>query len=504
MSVSSEVSKVANPLVAPRERDDQVEAAPVTFTGGGSSAHWDIATKRIAFIILLVVGAGVLWLSRPVIPLLLISGVASYLLSPIVDLGERLRIPRSITTIVLYLLVLVGIIFLPIVLGPVLLQQLQSITDFDVNRTANAFLLWITERINSIPDSIQVIGFELPVGEMVQDVQQNFEQYVTLPNVTDILNALQQVLGTATSVVGSTASIGLSVVGGLVQVLVLSVLTFFISLYLTKDAPQIRAYVQGLFPLSFQPELAELIRRIGVMWTSFFRGQILLCLIIGVLTWFALELVGMPGALILAIVAGAMEIIPTVGPTLATIPAVIVALIQGSHVLDAYGINNLGFALIILSIYFIIQQLENTIIVPRVIGNSVNLHPVVVICGVIVGFNVAGIWGTFFAAPVIASLRIIAGYVHAKLLDYPPFHGEPFPPVRRRRPFIYRRTVTGDQLSTPSSRPDAPSVVNAPKAVTDTSPEPENRTPEERSTDGHHLTELAPELRAHPPAGERA
>jgi predicted PurR-regulated permease PerM len=503
MSVSSEASQVANPLVARREREEQVEVAPVAFNAEGASAHWDVATKRIAFIILLVVGAGILWLSRPVIPLLLISGVASYLLSPIVDLAERLRIPRAVSTIALYLLVLVGIIFLPIVLGPILLQQLQSITDFDVNRTANAFLVWITERINSIPDSLLIVGFEIPVGEMVQDVQQNFEQYVTLPNVTDILSALQQVLGTATSVVGSTASIGLSVVGGIVQVLVLSVLTFFISLYLTKDAPQIRAYVQGLFPLSFQPELAELIRRIGVMWTSFFRGQILLCLIIGVLTWIALELVGMPGALILAIVAGALEIIPTVGPTLATIPAVIVALIQGSHVLDAYGVNNLGFALIVLSIYFIIQQLENTIIVPRVIGHSVNLHPVVVICGVIVGFNVAGIWGTFFAAPVIASIRIIAGYVHAKLLDYPPFHGEPFPPKPKRRPFIYRRTVTGDQLSPPPSRAETAPDPAAPKVVTDTSPKLDHQSPAEPGGDNHHLAELAHELNTRSAAGER-
>jgi hypothetical protein len=154
-----------------------------------------------------------------------------------------------------------------------------------------------------------------------------------------------------------------------------------------------------------------------------------------------------------------MEIIPNLGPTLATIPAIIVALIQGSNVLEAHGINNLGFAVITAAIYFIIQQLENTIIVPRVIGNSVNLHPIVVICGVIIGFNLAGIWGAFFAAPVIASLRIVAGYVHAKLLDYPPFHGEPLTLAPARRPHVYRRTVTGDQLGALAPRPPGSSPV---------------------------------------------
>ncbi|HMN26988.1 MAG TPA: AI-2E family transporter, partial [Caldilineaceae bacterium] len=433
-----------------------VKAEPV-------GTQWDIPTKRTAFLILLVAGAGILWISRPVIPLLLVSGILSYFLSPIVDLAHRLRIPRGVSTIVLYLLVLLGVVLLPVVLVPVLLQQLRVITNFDVNRTAAAFLLWLTERINSIPPTIFIWGFPVPLGERVQDLQQNFAQYVTLPNLTDILNSLQQLVGTATSVVGSTAYIGISVVGTIVQVFVLSVLTFFMSLYLTKDSPQIREYVQGLFPRSFQPELAELIRRISGVWTAFFRGQLLLCLTIGVLTWLALELIGMPGALILAIVAGAMEVIPNLGPTLATIPAIIVALLQGSNVLGAYGVNNLGFALITVAVYFIIQQLENTIIVPRVIGSSVNLHPIVIICGVIVGFNLAGIWGAFFAAPVIASLRIVAGYVHAKLLDYPPFHGEPLPPPSRRRVHTYRRTITGDQMGNTPPRPSGTGAQAAPE-----------------------------------------
>jgi predicted PurR-regulated permease PerM len=408
-------------------------------------AAWDIATKRIALIILIIAGVGVLWLSRPVIPLLLVGGIGAYLLSPIVDLAERVRIPRGVTTIVLYALVLVGLILLPVVLVPVLIQQLRVITDFDVNRTSTAFIYWLTERLNSVPPTIEFFGFELPIGESIQAYQQNLGQVMTVPTLADLLNSVQQLVGTATTVVGSTASLGLSVVGSVVQILVVSILTFFLSLYLTKDAPLITTYVKGLFPRSFQPELAELIRRIGHIWQAFFRGQIMLCLTIGLITWGALQLVGMPGALILAIVAGAMEIIPNLGPTLATIPAVIVALIQGSDVLAEYGIGNLGFAGITLAIYFIIQQLENSIIVPRVIGNSVNLHPIVIICGVVIGFNVFGIWGAFFAAPVIASLRVIGGYVHAKLLDYPPFQDQRYG-RRVHGPSSYRRTVKGDQL----------------------------------------------------------
>jgi predicted PurR-regulated permease PerM len=452
MSVPSDGANVPPPLITRVEREEHPEVVTSAPAVEGTVASWDEATKRTAFIILLIIGAGVLWLSRPVIPLLVVAGVGAYLLSPIVDGAQRLRIPRSVTTILLYVLVLVGLILLPVVLVPVLLQQLQVITDFDVNGTAVALINWVTNSINRIPPTFEFLGFTFSIGESLQNYQQNLGQLLTVPTLADLLGSVQQVIGTATTVVGSTASLGLSVVGRVVQIFVLSILTFFLSLYLTKDAPQISEYVKGLFPRSFQPELAELIRRIGHIWQSFFRGQILLCITIGLITWGALQLVGMPGALILAIVAGAMEIIPNLGPTLATIPAVIVALLQGSDVLGVYGIGNLEFALITIAVYFIIQQLENAIIVPRVIGSSVNLHPIVIICGVVIGFNVFGIWGAFFAAPVIASLRVIGGYVHAKLLDYPPFQDQPWG-RRPRRPSVYRRTVTGDQLQGPAPTP---------------------------------------------------
>jgi predicted PurR-regulated permease PerM len=236
-----------------------------------------------------------------------------------------------------------------------------------------------------------------------------------------------------------------SVVGSIFQVLITFLLIFFLSLYMTKDSPSIRHYIEGLFPRNYQSEWIDLLRRMGYIWQSFFRGQLILCIVVGITTWLALELAGMPGALLLGILAGTLEIIPSLGPTLSMIPAVIIALIQGSTVLNEYGVNNFGFAMITVAIYFIIQQLENYILVPRIIGRGVNLHPIVVLCGVAIGFNLFGILGALFAAPVIASLRVLGGYIHAKLLDYPPFQSHPLPPDRRHTQ-VYRRTVRGDDL----------------------------------------------------------
>lgn len=443
-----------------------------------ASSRWDRATKRTVIVLLVIVFSFVLWLSRPVLPLVIVSALVAYLLSPIVDLGERIYIPRSISTITLFLLLFTGIILLPVVLVPVLLEQLNRLGAFNPTAVSLSVLRWLNTTIDHWPDAITIMNFHISIADTVDELRNNFQQYLVMPTIGELLTYIQQVIGTTTTVVGSTAIIGISVVGGIVQFFFTFLVTFFLSLYLTKDAPAIRNYAQSLLPPSYQPEFGELLRRVGFIWQAFFRGQIILSLVIGITTWLALETAGMPGALILGILAGALEVVPNLGPTMAMIPAVIVALIQGSDVLRPYGIDNIGFALITIGIYFLIQQLENNIVVPRVIGDSVNLHPVIVICGVVVGFSVGNILGAFLAAPLIASLRVIGSYIHAKLLDYPPFQDGRF--SARKRRLTYRRVVKGTELqrNTPRRRPftraKAAAVPDLTPAELDPPPVPEH------------------------------
>ncbi|HXF61793.1 MAG TPA: AI-2E family transporter, partial [Caldilineaceae bacterium] len=388
MTTSSEPTGRAPAPIAPGEPARQtapVRVMPRSEETVASSA-WDMATKRTVVVILLVAMVGIVWISRPVIPLLVVAGVIAYFLNPVVDLCERLHIPRTISTLVLYALLLIAVILTPVLLAPVLVAQLASL-NFDVPSTAFRLFAWVGETVATLPDTIDVFGFEVPLSGITQQIEQNFQEFTFVPTLAEILGYFQQLISTATNLVSSTAALGVSLVGSIVQVVVTFLVIFFLSLYLTKDAPLIRAYIEGLFPRSYQSEWIDLLRRMGIIWQAFFRGQMLLAVIVGVITWLALEVAGMPGALLLGLLAGAFEIVPTLGPILAMIPAVIIALIQGSTVLGEYGISNFGFALITIAIYFIIQQLENNILVPRIIGGGVNLHPVVVICGVAIGFN---------------------------------------------------------------------------------------------------------------------
>jgi predicted PurR-regulated permease PerM len=126
-------------------------------------------------------------------------------------------------------------------------------------------------------------------------------------------------------------------------------------------------------------------------------------------------------SLVLGIVAGVLEIVPNIGPAIAAVPAVLIAYFRGPTYLP---ISNGWFALLVIAIYIVIQQVENNFLVPKIIGMSLNLHPLVVIIGAIVGANFAGILGIFLAPPTLATLRILGRYAYRKLLDLEPFPEE--------------------------------------------------------------------------------
>jgi predicted PurR-regulated permease PerM len=139
-----------------------------------------------------------------------------------------------------------------------------------------------------------------------------------------------------------------------------------------------------------------IISRVENKLGAWFRGQIVLSFTIGFTTWIALTLLGIPFAPPLAILAGILEIVPTIGPIIAGIPAVIVAL-SISPIL----------AVVIIAVYIVIQMFENNILVPKIMERAVGLNPIVIIVGVMIGTKFMGVLGALLSVPFIATLAIL-------------------------------------------------------------------------------------------------
>ena len=165
-------------------------------------------------------------------------------------------------------------------------------------------------------------------------------------------------------------------------------------------------------------DLGRLIERIGGLWWVYVKGQMLLALITGGMVWVLGIGVGLSWPFALGLFAGILDVIPTFGPIIAAVPAVIVALWRGSSVLP---VENWAFALIVLAGLIAIQQVVSLLIAPQLLGRRLDLPPLLALAAVIVGALVANVVGAYLAIPVLVAGREIIAYTRRKARGLPPF-----------------------------------------------------------------------------------
>jgi HAD superfamily hydrolase (TIGR01549 family) len=354
------------------------------------STEWSPTTKRLVIIGLIIVLLLALYVFRAILPPVAIALVLAYLLKPIADFVERrTRLSRTVSVLGVFLVLLVLIAVIPVSVVP-----------------------YLVDRINVL---------ELDLQRLVDDVATFLSQPITFFRFTfNPQDLLGDVRGTLQDLVQPFATQTVTLLVGVASSLIWVAAILVISFYLVKDADRLRGYLDGITPPGYREELRRLREEINLVWRAFFRGQVVLGLIIGISVWITMTAVGLPQAGLMGLLAGILEVIPTIGPVLATIPALLVALIRGSTYLP---LSNFWFAVLVLALYLAIQQVESTYLQPRIMGSRLKLHPLIVFTGVLVGGIVAEILGIFLAAPIIATVRVLLSYVHAKLLDR-----EPFPP----------------------------------------------------------------------------
>ena len=378
---------------------------------------WNKPTKYLVAIGFVVLGIFILHLSRSVIPLLVVAALNAVIVRPLISwLRLRVHLPRGLAVGLVYLcLAILGPLVVILVL-PTIIDALVYVGNLDYRSILEGGATWLRSTLTTIKASqLPVAALDAYVDRAIDIVLEAFQTSSSTAAVPPSFDAILQPLSSALKSVMET---GANLVGAVFSRAAMIVFTFLASIYISLDADNLRGALLKAVPADFQPEIDILLTRIGRMWNAFFQGELRLMLVIGVITTIGLTALGAPGALYLGIIAGLLEMVPTAGPIIAAVPAVIVALVQGSAYLP---IGNLAFAGLILLFYILVQQVENNLIVPRVLGEAVELPPLVVMTGAVVGASVGGILGVMLSTPVIATGREILGYLYRKLLDQEPF-----------------------------------------------------------------------------------
>ncbi len=349
--------------------------------------RWSSTTKLITLIIVLVISAAVLVrLEQAILPLLL-AFVLAYLLKPAADwLMRRTGWPRGFAIIVIYLIILFLLILMPLAVTPSLISAISSI-NIDIESL---------NPLESLNSDVLVLGtIVLNLGEVLQQSFQGLQSFIT-PFAS---GAVQVVAGVATS-------------------LFWIVFVFVVVFWLIKDSYKLEGWIVSHIPPAYQEEISLLLSELGMIWGSFFRGELVLAITVGFMVWISMAVLGINNALLLAIIAGLMEFIPTIGPVIAAIPAILIAWFTGSSWLP---LSHFVVVLLVILVYTFIFQLEQLYLLPRIVGRRVRLHPGVVFVGTIIAAVEFGVLGVLLAAPVIASVRLFGNYVYRKMLDLEPF-----------------------------------------------------------------------------------
>ena len=386
-----------------------------------SSPQWSLETKRWAILGVIVILGALIFYARSALAWLVVATLLAYLLQPIVNWLDDHGAPRALAAVIALLIAIAILVIIPLLLLPMLVNQFMTMFESLLRASIRGLELFNNWMATS--GVISLFGFKIDLNALLLEIARKIapvggESGVYVPNLEDIVVYLQQAIAAAGGILGSLGGWLTSLITRAVSVTFSFFLMLFYTFYITMDGHKMKPWAKSLFKPDYLPEVSELGYRINRVWQSFFRGQLTLSLVIGGVTLVVGLIIGLPSALALAIIAGVMEAVPTLGPILAAIPAVILALTQGSSVLP---VNNVTFALITLLAYALIQQAENVLIVPRIMGSALELHPMVVLVGVVIGASFAGILGVFLAAPTLATLKVILMYTHAKILDMDPF-----------------------------------------------------------------------------------
>lgn len=387
-----------------------------------TSARWGTRTKRIVAIALLIGSAISLFYLSGMIPMLVISALLSYLLWPLVNIIDR-RITRLFgfqvrsLSVALTFVILIAVFTVSfIVVIPVIVGQIEQLGDRIPVLAAD--LESGLRRTLSHPLSIGGTPILLE-GEPIIPIER-FDA-ITEGDPLGVLigNGEFDIFAVIGGFLMSVGAPAFSVLGGAFVAVINLAFIIVIMFYLMRDGEAFVAHFVNITPKPYQGDMRRLFYELGRVWNAYLRGQLILCVAVGTAVYVAALFLGLPGAPMLGLIAALLEFIPNVGPIVATIPAVLVALLSESSTIPF--LSGLPFALTVAVVWTIIQQIESVYLTPRVMGGELHLHPVVVVIALLAGASVGGAVGVILAAPFTATGRVFGQYFYGKLFDVEPF-----------------------------------------------------------------------------------
>lgn len=314
------------------------------------SVKIEISARTIVFTVFFLLLLKLLWIARDLIFSLFIAFIIMSALKPGVFFLTKIKIPRRLAVLIVFLGFIGVVIFLlSFALPPIFIESGQL--------------------ISFLPSSLEVI----------------------IPSLTDFFN-----FNSLTQYVPNITANLFALIKNVFSNAIFLLSTLFFSFYLLLDENALRNLLVKFFEEKDVYNALEVLARIERRMSAWFWGELALMTIVGAMTFVGLFILGIKYPLSLAVIAGLLEVVPNLGPVIATIPAFLIAITQSYLA----GIS-------VIALYFIVQQLENNVIVPLIMKKAVGLNPIITLIALIVGGKIGGILGVILAIPATLFLETI-------------------------------------------------------------------------------------------------
>lgn len=313
--------------------------------------------------------AGVYAFLKTVLAPFLIALIISYVLNPVVNLLHARKVPRTAAVLLIYAVFVAAMTVILINLIPMFMQQLREL---------NAHMPQLAMRAQSLFDNMKDNSW------IPRSVREGFDE---------AFRRLEESISRA--------------VGGMVHsldetinVLFVAFIVPFLVFYMLKDFQLLERTALRIVPAKHRRHTVQMLIDIDTALGNYIRGQLLVCLFVGVLAYIGYWLIGMPYALLLAALVAVFNIIPYLGPFFGAAPAIVAA-------------STISFKMVLLvaAVNLAVQVLESNVISPQVVGRTLHMHPLLIIFVLLVGGELAGIVGLILAVPAYAALKVVAQHL---------------------------------------------------------------------------------------------
>jgi predicted PurR-regulated permease PerM len=361
------------------------------------SPKWGNNTKLVLSVIVIVVAIFLLVRFSNLVAPLVIALIFAVVLHPVANfLNEKIKISWSWSVTIVYLVTAIILVALITMGGISIIEQIQNLVNF------------LQKALVDLPDFLAQISTQsFKIGPFAVDL--------TKINWSDIGN---QLIGYVQPILSNIGNFIASLAGGAIQMFGTFLLSLMLSYIIVAETEKKKENVTVINFPGYEYDTTRFQQELNLIWNAFFRGQAIIFFARTLVTIAFLGLFGVHFFVGLGILAGIANLIPYVGALITLITFFFVALFQGVTI---FGLDAFSYAIIILVVSWLVENVYDSIVVPKIVGGTLKLSAVVIMVASLIGLNIFGIMGMILAAPILATFLLIYRYIGRKMQDQDPW-----------------------------------------------------------------------------------